>query len=43
MKAVYSLGLASRAGEPRLAREFAARFRTAAARDLLAQAGYELD
>jgi len=41
MKAVYSAGVASRAQEPQLAKDFIDRFRTA--RALLADAGYELE
>ena len=43
MKAVYSLGLASNASEAPLARDFVSRFKTAAAKSLLAEAGYELE
>jgi molybdate transport system substrate-binding protein len=41
MKTVYSAGLATRAQEPALAREFIARFTGPGARDLLREAGYE--
>jgi molybdate transport system substrate-binding protein len=41
MKAVYSAGIAANASDPRLANDFVQRFATAAARALLAQAGYE--
>ncbi|HEV7801835.1 MAG TPA: substrate-binding domain-containing protein [Burkholderiales bacterium] len=43
MKAVYSIGLAARAPEPELAKDFVARFNAASARPLLAEAGYEFD
>ena len=43
MKAVYSVGLASRASAPDLAKEFIARFKTTSARLLLTDAGYELN
>jgi molybdate transport system substrate-binding protein len=43
MKAVYSAGLATNASDAALARDFIARFKTAAARKLLADAGYEVD
>ena len=42
-KAVYSAGLATRAAEAAAAREFIARLTGAAARPVLAKAGYELD
>jgi hypothetical protein len=40
MKTIYSAGIASRAQEPQLARDFVDRFRKAQA--LLIDAGYEL-
>lgn len=43
MKAMYSAGLAARAPEPALARDFLARFSAPSARPLLAEAGYEFD
>ncbi|MGZ5141147.1 MAG: substrate-binding domain-containing protein, partial [Burkholderiales bacterium] len=43
MKAIYSVGLASEASEPDLANDFIARFKTASARLLLSDAGYELN
>jgi len=42
-KTVYSAGLAARAAEPGAAREFIARLTSPAARNMLAQAGYEFD
>lgn len=42
-KTVYSAGLSARAAEPVAARDFIARLTSPAARNLLAQAGYELD
>ncbi len=42
-KTVYSAGLAARAAEPGMARDFIARLTSPAARNLLAQAGYEFD
>jgi molybdate transport system substrate-binding protein len=42
MKAVYSVGVASRAAEPTLARDFVERFKTDSAKALLGEAGYEL-
>jgi molybdate transport system substrate-binding protein len=41
MKTVYSVGVAVRAAEPAVAREFVARFATPRTRELLAEAGYE--
>jgi molybdate transport system substrate-binding protein len=43
MKAVYSVGLANKAAEPHLAKDFIERFKTPSARLLLATAGYELN
>lgn len=43
MKAVYSIGLASRAASPGPAREFIARLTAPASRRILAAAGYELE
>jgi len=43
MKAVYSAGLAAKAGEAGLAREFIARYAAPNARALLEEAGYELE
>ncbi|HET9405557.1 MAG TPA: substrate-binding domain-containing protein [Burkholderiales bacterium] len=40
---VYAAGLAARAAEPRAARDFITRLTSAAARPLLARAGYEFD
>jgi ABC-type molybdate transport system substrate-binding protein len=42
MKAIYSIGVAAKAAEPALAREFVARFRAESAKALLKEAGYEL-
>ena len=42
MKAVYSAGLAARAAESQLAKDFIARFAGPSARAMLAEAGYEL-
>jgi molybdate transport system substrate-binding protein len=42
MKAIYSVGIASEASEPDLAKDFIARFKTDSARLLLSDAGYEL-
>ena len=42
MKAIYSIGVAARAAEPALARDFVARFETESAKALLKGAGYEL-
>ena len=42
MKAVYSVGLAAKAPQAELARDFVARFKTEATRTLLKEAGYEL-
>jgi molybdate transport system substrate-binding protein len=43
MKAVYSVGVASKAAEADLAKDFVERFKTPSARLLLATAGYELN
>ena len=43
VKTVYSAGLAAEAAQPEAARAFIARLKSAAARDVLARAGYELD
>ena len=43
MKAVYSVGIAAKAAEPALAKDFVARFRAESAKALLKEAGYELD
>lgn len=43
VKTVYSAGLASRAAQPAIARDFIARLVAPAAKPLLAAAGYELD
>ena len=43
MKAVYSAGIASKAAEPDLAKDFVERFKTPSARLSLATAGYELN
>ena len=42
MKAVYSIGVAAKAAEPALARDFVARFRAESAKALLEDGGYEL-
>ena len=42
MKAIYSIGVAAKAADPGLARDFVARFRTAETKALLREAGYEL-
>jgi molybdate transport system substrate-binding protein len=42
MKTVYSIGLAARAAEPQLAREFIGLFALSGTRSLLEEAGYEL-
>ena len=43
MKTVYSAGVATRASEPALARDFISRFASPASRGLLVEAGYELE
>lgn len=43
VKAVYSAGLAAAAAQPEPARAFIARLTSAAAREVMARAGYELD
>ncbi len=42
MKAIYSVGLVADGPEPRVAADFVARFSAESAKDLLAEAGYEL-
>jgi molybdate transport system substrate-binding protein len=42
MKTVYSVGVAAKAAEPALARDFVARFKAESAKPLLKEAGYEL-
>jgi molybdate transport system substrate-binding protein len=42
MKAVYSVGLATKAPEAALAKDFIARFSASSSRSLLIDAGYEL-
>jgi hypothetical protein len=39
---VYSVGLASKAPQPEIAKDFIARFSAASSRSLLVDAGYEL-
>ena len=41
MKATYSIGVAAKAADQKLAQDFVARFRTEAVRALLKEAGYE--
>jgi len=43
MKTIYSAGLATRATEPRPARDFMARLTASSSRPMLAQAGYEFE
>jgi ABC-type molybdate transport system substrate-binding protein len=42
MKAIYSAGIAAKAAEPQLAKDFIARFSARSTRALLEDAGYEL-
>ena len=42
-KTIYSAGLSARVAEPGMARDFVARLTSPAARDMLAQAGYQFD